>query len=57
MSSSMNTSKGKAPASSTTKGKGKAKASATLTNSREAIIFCVPEMKGHYVICKGRLVT
>ncbi|MCE0481686.1 hypothetical protein HAX54_039626 [Datura stramonium] len=50
-------SKGKAPASSTTKGKGKAKAFTTPTNSRDVVMFCVPNMKGHYAICKGRSVT
>ncbi|MCD7473564.1 hypothetical protein HAX54_015499 [Datura stramonium] len=57
MSLSRNTGKGKAPASSTTKGNGKAKAFTTPANSREAIIFCVPNMKGHYAICKGWSIT
>ncbi|MCE3049896.1 hypothetical protein HAX54_046077, partial [Datura stramonium] len=46
--------KGKAPASSSKKGKGKAKASTVPANSQEAIMFYVPDMKGHYAIYKGR---
>ncbi|MCD7473206.1 hypothetical protein HAX54_014862, partial [Datura stramonium] len=57
MTSSRNISKGKAPASSSTKGKGKAKASTVPANSREAIMLCVPDMKGYYAICKGRSIT
>ncbi|MCD9640081.1 hypothetical protein HAX54_025112, partial [Datura stramonium] len=52
-----NLGKGKAPSSSSTKGKGKKKESASITNSREAVMFCVPIMKGLYAICKGRSIT
>ncbi|MCD9646744.1 hypothetical protein HAX54_036898, partial [Datura stramonium] len=48
---------GKILASSSTKDKGKAKASAVPANSKEAIMFCVPNMKGHYTVCKGRSIT
>ncbi|MCD7455259.1 hypothetical protein HAX54_027518 [Datura stramonium] len=44
----------KAPSSSNSKGKGKTKATSASTNTRAAIIFCMPDMKAHYVICTGR---
>ncbi|MCD7471706.1 hypothetical protein HAX54_012328 [Datura stramonium] len=54
MSSSKNLSKGKVIATSKAKGKGKTKDTPTPANTKEAMIFCVPNMSGHYVICEGR---
>ncbi|MCE0481462.1 hypothetical protein HAX54_039237 [Datura stramonium] len=53
MSSSMDPSKGKVISTSRENGKGKAKDTSTPANTREAILFCVPNMKGHYAICEG----
>ncbi|MCD7467075.1 hypothetical protein HAX54_004273 [Datura stramonium] len=57
MSSSRDRSNGKTISTSKTKGKAKSKASSAPANTREVIVFCVPNMKGHYAICEGFSIT
>ncbi|MCD7466162.1 hypothetical protein HAX54_002591, partial [Datura stramonium] len=57
MTSSRKQDKGKAHSSSKNKGKGKAKATPAPTNSRDAIILCVPNMKEYYLTYKKRPLT
>ncbi|MCE3050086.1 hypothetical protein HAX54_046446 [Datura stramonium] len=49
--------KEKAPSTSKSKGKDKAKATAASSNTKDAIILCMPNMKKHYLTSLDRPLT